>query len=103
MVELSNSALTNIKGQQAKSADLTITMNRADLETVMMGKATFDEQITSGKAKLDGDRKPYDELKTMLMAFNMGFEILPGTGGTSLTAPKNPFEQEAPAINTITD
>lgn len=103
VVELSNSALTNIKGQQAKSADLTITMNRADLETVMMGKATFDEQITSGKAKLDGDRKPYDELKTMLMAFNMGFEILPGTGGTSLTAPKNPFEQEAPAINTITD
>jgi hypothetical protein len=33
----------------------------------------------------------------------MGFEILPGTGGTSLTAPNNPFEQPAPAINTITD
>jgi len=103
VVELSNNALTNIKGQQAKKPDLTITMNRSDLETVMMGKATFDEQIANGKAKLEGDRKPYDELKSMLVQFDMGFEVLPGTGGTSLTAPKNPFGQQAPAINSITD
>ena len=37
VVELSNGTLTNIKGQQAKKPDLTITMNRSDLETVMMG------------------------------------------------------------------
>jgi alkyl sulfatase BDS1-like metallo-beta-lactamase superfamily hydrolase len=103
VVELSNSTLTNIKGHQAEKADLTITMNRSDLETVMMGKATFDDQIKNGKAKLAGNREPYDLLKNSLVQFNMGFEILPGTGGTSLTAPKNPFEQPAPAINTITD
>ena len=97
VVELSNNTLTNIKGQQAKNADLSITMNRSDLETVMMGKATFDDQIKNGKAKLVGDRKPYDDLKGMLVQFNMGFEVLPGTGGTSLTTPKNPFEQEEPA------
>ncbi|MCG6964988.1 MAG: SCP2 sterol-binding domain-containing protein [Chromatiaceae bacterium] len=103
VVELSNAALTNIKGQQADNADLTITTNRSDLETVMMGKATFDEQIASGKAKLEGDRKPYDELKGMLVQLDMGLEILPGTGGTPLTAPKGAFEQQAPAINTISD
>ena len=103
VVELSNATLTNIKGQQAKNPDLTITINRSDLETVMMGKASFDEQITTGKAKLVGDRKPYDDLKGMLVRFNMGFEVLPGTGGTSLTAPKNTFEQQAPAINAISD
>jgi len=65
--------------------------------------ATFDEQIASSRAKLEGDRKPYDELKGMLVQFNMGFEVLPGTGGTSLTAPKNAFEQPAPAINAISD
>ena len=59
--------LTNINGQQAKNADLTITMNRSDLETVMMGKATFDDQIKAGKAKLVGERKPYDELENMLV------------------------------------
>jgi hypothetical protein len=78
-------------------------MNRSDLEAVMMGTASFDEQIASGKAKLDGDRKPYDQLKAMLVQFNMGFEVLPGTGGTSLAAPKGPFEQQAPAVNTISD
>ena len=103
VVELSNGALTNIKGQQAKKPDLTITMNRSDLEVVMMGKASFDDQIKSGKAKLVGDRKAYDDLKSMLIQFNMGFEVLPGTGGTSLTAAKNPFEQPAPAVNAITD
>ena len=102
-VELSNGALTNIKGRLAGKPDLTITMNRSDLETVMMGQATFDEQIASGKAKLEGDRKPYDELKGMLMQFNMGFEVLPGTGGTSLTAPKDPFQQQAPAVLSVTD
>jgi len=103
VVELSNSALTNIKGQQAKKPDLTITMNRSDLETVMMGKASFDDQIKNGKAKLVGDRKPYDDLKGMLDQFDMGFEILPGTGAKDLTPAKATFEQQAPAVNTITD
>jgi alkyl sulfatase BDS1-like metallo-beta-lactamase superfamily hydrolase len=99
VVELSNSTLTNIKGQLSGSPDLTITMNRSDLETVMMGAATFDQQIETGKAKLEGDRKPYDELKAMLVQFDMGFEVLPGTGGTSLTTPSNVFEQTPPAIS----
>jgi len=103
VVELSNSTLTNIKGQQTKNPDLTITINRSDLETVMMGKASFDDQIKNGKAKLVGDRKPYDELKGMLVQFDMGFEILPGTGAKGLTSKMDAFEQEPPAIKTITD
>jgi len=104
VVELSNATLTNIKGFQAEKPDLSITMNRADLETVMMGKATFDDQIKAGKAKLVGDRKPYDQLKNMLVQFSMGFEIMPGTKAamtskTDLT----PFEQESPAVQSITD
>jgi len=97
VVELSNATLTNIKGQQAKNADLTITLNRSDLETVMMGKATFDEQIAGGKAKLTGDRQPYEDLKGMLKQFDMGFEILPGTGGTRVEPTLSPFEQAPPA------
>ena len=31
-VEVSNATLTNIKGEQAKKPDLTITINRTDLE-----------------------------------------------------------------------
>lgn len=103
LVELSNSTLTNIKGQQARKADLTLTINRSDLEPVMMGAATLDDQITSGKAKLIGNREGFDFVRKSLIWFNMGFEVLPGTGGTSLTAPKDPFQQPAPAVNAIAD
>lgn len=94
VVELSNATLTNIKGFQADDADLTITINREDLVMTMMGAASFDDQIKSGKAKLAGNRKPYDELKTMLVHFDLGFEIMPGTGGADLTPEQKPFAQE---------
>ena len=41
LVEMSNSTLTNIKGVQSNSPDLTITINRTDLDTVMTGASTF--------------------------------------------------------------
>ncbi|QYZ68084.1 MAG: hypothetical protein NV67_15815 [Gammaproteobacteria bacterium (ex Lamellibrachia satsuma)] len=97
VIELSNATLTNIEGYQADDADLTITLNRADLEKTMMGAVSFDEQIKSGKAKLKGNREVYEQLKPMLVNFDMGFEIMPGTGAQDLTPEKNVFEQEAPA------
>jgi linear primary-alkylsulfatase len=103
VVELSNATLTNIKGFQAKDADLTITIDRADLVQTMMGEVSFDEQIKSGRAKLVGDSKPYEQLKTMLVQFDVGFEILPGTGAKDLTPEKDVFAQEPPAVNAITD
>lgn len=103
VVELSNATLSNIKGFRAKDADLTITIDRADLVKTMMGEVSFDEQIKSGKAKLVGDRKPYEQLKGMLVQFDLGFEILPGTGTQDLTPHKDAFAQEPPAVNAITD
>jgi alkyl sulfatase BDS1-like metallo-beta-lactamase superfamily hydrolase len=103
VVELSNSTLTNIEGFQAKDADLTVTINRSDLEKTMMGAVSFDDQIKAGKATLVGDRKPYEQLKGMLVQFDMGFEILPGTRAKDLTPENKPFEQEPPAVQAITD
>ena len=103
VVELSNATLTNIEGVQAQKPDLTITIDRSDLENTMMGAVSFDDQIKSGKAKLVGDKKPYEQLKTMLVQFDMGFEILPGTGAKDLTPENKPFAHEPPKVNTITD
>ncbi|GMQ75125.1 MAG: hypothetical protein BMS9Abin01_0369 [Gammaproteobacteria bacterium] len=94
IVELSNSTLTNIQGFQNDDADLTITIDRADLVQTMMGAVSFDDQIASGKAKLDGDREVYEQLKTMLVHFNLGFEIMPGTGEADLSPEFATFEQE---------
>jgi alkyl sulfatase BDS1-like metallo-beta-lactamase superfamily hydrolase len=94
VVEMSNSTLTNIKGQRAKNPDLTITLNRSDLETVMGGKATFDSLSASGKAKFDGNRKPFDQLRSTLIRFTQDFELIPGTrpATASPTPARDPFE-----------
>ncbi len=100
LVELSNSVLTNIKGPQARHPDLTITVNRSDLERVMGGTATFDQLIQEGKAKFDGNRRPFDVLRSPLVRFTPDFELLPGTKPATAPAPpakKDPFEMEPPA------
>ena len=94
VVEMSNGTLTNIEGFQADDADLMITINRADLEQTMMGAVSFDDQIKTGKAKLKGNREVYEQLKTMLVHFDLGFEMMPGTGTKDLTPDQKPFEQE---------
>jgi alkyl sulfatase BDS1-like metallo-beta-lactamase superfamily hydrolase len=94
VVELSNATLTNIEGFQADDADLSITINRSDLVQTMMGAVSFDEQISSGKANLKGLRDVYEQLKTLLVHFDLGFEIMPGTGSRDLTPEENLFKQE---------
>jgi alkyl sulfatase BDS1-like metallo-beta-lactamase superfamily hydrolase len=94
VVELSNATLTNVEGFQADDADLSITINRSDLVQTMMGAVSFDEQIASGKAKFVGNRDAYEQLKALLVHFDLGFEIMPGTGAKDLTPEENPFQQE---------
>ena len=79
VIELNNSALTNIKGQKAQAPDLTITLNRSDLETIMGGSSSFDQLLKDGKVKFEGERKPFDQLRSLLTRFTPDFELLPGT------------------------
>ena len=97
-IEMSNGALTNIEGFLANTPDLTITIDRTDLETVMMGQARFDDQIKNGKAKLEGNRKVYEQLKSTLVDFQLGFEMMPGTGAIKDADQTNPFEAENPFL-----
>ena len=97
IIELSNGTLTNIEGYQAGDAELTITIDRTDLEKTMMGAVTFDEQIDSGKAKLEGNREPYEQLKGVLVKFDVGFELMPGTGEPAMMRDGKPFQADEPA------
>ena len=76
VVEMSNATLTNIKGEQAKNADLTITLNRADLNMAMMGATSFDDLIKAGKATFDGDRKPFEQLRGLFGLVHTGLRDL---------------------------
>jgi alkyl sulfatase BDS1-like metallo-beta-lactamase superfamily hydrolase len=79
VVELSNSVLTSIKGQQAARPDLTITLDRSQLERVMAGRASFDQLLAEGMARFDGNKAAFDQLLGALVRFTPDFELLPGT------------------------
>jgi alkyl sulfatase BDS1-like metallo-beta-lactamase superfamily hydrolase len=98
VVELSNSTLTNIQGFQSDKADLTLNMNRADLNAIMFGQATFEQLIKEGKITFEGNIGLIAQLKEMLDTFEVGFEIMPGTlAKPSEDAVKGVFEMDEPA------
>lgn len=79
IVELENATLTNIRGFQAENPNLTLTINRIDLEQTMMGVKTLDAQIADGTAKVQGDVTILKQLASTLVDFDPRFEIMPGT------------------------
>ncbi len=83
LIELENATLTNIKGFQADKPDLTLTINRSDLEQTMMGAKTLEAQITEGTAKVKGDISILKKLAVTMVDFDPRFEIMPGTKAQS--------------------
>ena len=79
VVELSGGTLTNIEGYQSNAADATIIMNRTDLDPVIMGRTTLAEQLQAGVGSVLGDSSVLSQLAAVLITFNAGFEVMPGT------------------------
>lgn len=97
LAEIGNATLTNIKGGQAAEPDLTITLNRADLETMMSGRATMEGLAAAGKVTLVGNTKILDDLKSVTVQFNPNFQLLPRTAAGLTpyeTARDRLFEEE---------
>ena len=94
VVELSNSTLTNVAGFQAEDADLTMTVDRDDLEQAMTGAESLQQLVADGRAQLDGDAGVLQVLAASMVHFEPGFEMMPGTGRAHLGRPMEDFEAE---------
>jgi alkyl sulfatase BDS1-like metallo-beta-lactamase superfamily hydrolase len=93
IVEMENATLTNIRGFQAAAPDLTLTINRSDLEQTMMGAKTLEAQIADGVAKVEGDVSILTQLAAIMVDFDPRFEVMPGTKGrTEAVAHTDPYE-----------
>ncbi|MXX06252.1 MAG: MBL fold metallo-hydrolase [Gammaproteobacteria bacterium] len=79
VVEMSGGTLTNIEGFQAENADVTVSIDREDLNQVIMGNATLNELLQSGAGTVSGDAGVLAQLASVFVNFAPGFEILPGT------------------------
>jgi alkyl sulfatase BDS1-like metallo-beta-lactamase superfamily hydrolase len=80
IVEMSGGTLSNIEGYLSGDADVTITMDRSDLETVIMGQETLASQLQAGVGTVTGDQAVLLQLASVLVTFNSSFEVMPGTG-----------------------
>jgi alkyl sulfatase BDS1-like metallo-beta-lactamase superfamily hydrolase len=98
VVELSNATLTNIQGYQAENADLTLTVNRLDLERVMGGAATLEQLLAEGTATAEGDLAVLGQLAGLMVEFDPRFEIMPGTKALTEAAAGEAFEAEIGAV-----
>ncbi len=93
LIELENATLTNIKGFLARSPDLTLTINRSDLEQTMTGAKTLEAQIAAGTAKVEGNAGILKQLASTLVDFDPRFEIMPGTKARgAAVAHADPYE-----------
>ncbi len=92
LIELRNATLTNIAGFQAEKPDLTLTINRSDLEQTMMGRKTLEAQIAEGTAKVQGDVGVLGKLAAAMVDFDPRFEVLPGTKARTAVAQADPFQ-----------
>jgi alkyl sulfatase BDS1-like metallo-beta-lactamase superfamily hydrolase len=98
LVELRNATLTNIEGVQSPKPDLTMTLNRADLNRVMLGVATFDSLAQDGKVRFDGDRTAIYKLRDLMVTFTPDFEFIPGSAPEKRQVPPGrPFVLPDPA------
>ena len=95
IVELENATLTNIKGFQTDKPNLTLTINRTDLEQTMMGAKTLEAQLADGTAKVQGDATILKQLASTLVGFDPRFEIMPGTKAKgAIVAKADDYEAE---------
>lgn len=79
MIELSNETLTNIEGRQVANPDLSLTINRSDLEQVMLGVKTLMAMIQDGTAKVVGDPTILARIGSAMVTFDSRFPIMPGS------------------------
>ena len=79
IVEMSHGTLSNIEGFLLPNPDVTISMNRIDLNTVIIGDRTLAEQLRSGIGTAQGNVAVLEQLAGVLVDFDPGFEIMPGT------------------------
>jgi alkyl sulfatase BDS1-like metallo-beta-lactamase superfamily hydrolase len=79
IVELNHSTLTNVKGFQLAQPDLTLVINRSDLEGLIADSTTLPSLISAGRAKLEGDAQLLHQFREVLVPFSPSFAIMPGT------------------------
>lgn len=74
-LELKNSHLNNIKAQQFETPIVTVTVNRGNLDQVLMKTMTFKQLIANNQITFEGDANAFFELMQMMEDFPFWFNV----------------------------
>lgn len=66
----------NYAPRLAPRADAKLTMTKATLDSIQLGETKFDNAVSSGAAKIDGDRKAFDEFMGLLDNYPFWFNVV---------------------------
>ena len=80
VLELSNSVLTNVRGYTAGDAELTLIINRSDLDRIFLGQTKLAELVEGGIAGAKGDLAVIERLMSYQVEFDRTFQMVPGAG-----------------------
>ena len=75
LIELKNAHLNNISDVQSELADVTVTVNRKDLNLLLTQQKTFPQLVQEGAMAFDGNAKVFADLLMMLEDFPFWFNI----------------------------
>jgi len=64
------------KDQQAKDADVSLTMDRSTLNQIIGGKLKVEQGVANGTIKLDGDPKKFEEFVGLLDTFDPWYQVV---------------------------
>lgn len=87
-IELANATLTNVEGFAFNAPDLSLSVARRDLESVMTGEADFTDLIADGRALIEGNPDVLVQLAGTMIEFDPLFEVLPGTKQSQTELPE---------------
>jgi len=76
VLNLQNSALTYTSGKLSDKADVTVTLKRATLNSILTGATTFEKEYRSQNITIDGSIVKLLELMGMMDSFSPGFNIV---------------------------
>lgn len=73
---LENGTLTYTANKQFPDADATLTLARATVDEINLGKTTFEQALHSGAIRIEGNRQAVVELFGLLYTFEQLFNIV---------------------------
>ncbi len=76
VLNLENCALTYLADRRKERADVTVTLDRATLDRLILRELPLADAIQSGAARVEGDANKVSELLGLLDDFSLMFEVV---------------------------